>query len=134
MPKITIKLLGVKEIEASFNAFTIRFTDKRKMMEGALKAFYKIEKKRLGYANMPIMQMTGTLKDALTGKNQHDTYVEGTSEAFNLYIISNYWHNHQYGTTIPKRMTVNFTEADEALILKEMLDATIGGRLSRLFT
>jgi hypothetical protein len=157
MANITVNFFGVKKLEKEVVSFLVRFIDKKKMLGGALKGFFQVEEKmfnsggginpwapltqkykdekaRLGFGNMPIMQLKGTLKNALTGKRLEDLIVSSTEEGFNLFLLSNYWHNHQFGTTITARPTVNFTPEDEELIIKSMLNATVAGRLSRLFT
>lgn len=150
--------LGVTQLNAQVSEFLIRATDIDAMHRGGLKAFFKIEQKQFKseggahpwqplsakyeswkdkqtFFNKKIMQLTGSLKNALTGKDKSAFKVQVTGpESVQLVIYSQYWHNHQYGTTVPVRRTVDLTDEDGAYIVSSMLKATLGGRLSRLFT
>jgi len=156
MPKINVKFSGVEQLILEVKAFYLSPIDRSRMTRAAVATFYKIEEKmfksqggqnpwqplsakykkqknKLGYGNMPIMQMTGALKAALTGKDKKNLLQQKTSDGVDLYLISDYWHNHQHGSTVPKRRTVEFTEKDQDMIIKSMLQATIGGRFARYF-
>lgn len=153
----TFDFLGVAELNAIVNDYFVRFTDIDLMHKGAIKAFFKVEEEMFAseggpekwvpltqkykqwkskkYGNLPIMQMTGALKNALTGKDTTAIAVQQVdSETAQLVIRSKYWANHQYGRTVPMRKTVNLTEEDKDFIIDAMLKATLGGRLSRLFS
>lgn len=156
--KIKVDFFGLRELQLKVNSFIIKFADKRKMTDGALKAFFIIEeqmfatlggmepwqqlspkyaqeKDRLGFGNMPLMQMTGKLKNALTGKDKTSLIINKKSDIdFDIFILSEYWHNHQFGSTIPQRKTVNMSDANIEFIIDSMLRASIGGRLARFFT
>ena len=156
MANVSVTFFGIEQLQATINSFLLTFTDVNKMYAGALEAFFKIEEKifesgggekrwqpltlkyeawkNKHYPALPIMQMTGALKDALTGKDPSSLKLISTGKGFDIYVLSAYWHNHQFGTTMPIRETVNFTEEDREIVIDSMLKATVGGRLSRLFS
>lgn len=155
---ITISFFGVNILVKTVNSFFITRYDIKRIHEGALEAFFKIEEKLFEseggtqkwtpltikykawknkhYPSLPIMQMTGALKNALTGKDKDSLQITGTEDGsgISLVLLSNYWHNHQEGITVPQRKTIDFSDNDVDFIVDSMLKATIGGRLSRLFT
>ncbi len=156
MAEFNVNFFEVVRLQAIVKDFFVTFIDSQKMHEGALQAFFKIEQKMFNseggvvkwqpldskykawknknYGGLPIMQLTGQLKNSLTGKDRSSLKTVVDGDTINVILLSNYWHNHQFGTTVPQRKTVDFTEADVDMIIKSMLDATIAGRLSRFFT
>lgn len=154
---VKFEFFGLKELNASIMDYFVLLSDIEKMHKGAVEAFFEIEKKlfvseggtepwqpltdkynKWKFKNFPgqsIMTLTGDLRNALTGRDRTNLELRVIdAETSELVLYNNYWHNHQYGTTMPVRKTVNITEEDGAFIVDAMMKATLGGRLSRLFT
>ncbi len=157
MANISIQLLGLEALNAEISGFLITFTDEKKMHKAGLEEFFRIEeeifndeggkrtfwpelsakyaiaKLRSQYSGMPMMQRTGALKNALTGKDPSKLQIVNTGFGIQVYILSPYWRRHQFGLNMPKRETVVLTAEDKRKIEKVMLDATLGGKLTQFF-
>ena len=156
MIAISVEVAGLKPLVTKIKEYEITFAESKQMRAGAVRAFYMIEEemfaslggkshwkslsskykkwKDLNYSGMPIMQMTGALKNALTGKDKTNIRVIDSGYRTDIILKSAYFANHQYGNTVPKRMTVNFSKKDRDFLLDAMLRAVAGGRLEKIFS
>lgn len=149
---LSIEFFGLSELNFTFTRLQMSSSNINRMLDRAVETFYAImeetfasngrhnqwkaltkkynkAKHKAGYGNLPILQRTQQLKDALTGKSNISIIKDGNSVS--IILPSNLlgrFYGHQHGASkyggLPKRTIVDFTESDKQRILNAMIRAT----------
>ncbi len=139
MVVISIEMVGEERFIRGMNSYVQAVSDFREVFARIAEDFYQIEERNFSrqgypagfqelsyaydlwksehYPGTPIMQLTGRLKDSLTGENQEasqDTIREIHPQEAEFGTLVPYAHRHQMGTGgMPQRKVVQLTEEDK---------------------